>query len=100
MESLRPRLAAAMSQTGARLRDVGLTPWVEPRAGLFLWRELPDGMDAAHIARRAMAEKIVLAPGNVFSPAQTAGRFLRFNVAQCADPRIFKLLRRAIQSVE
>ncbi len=100
VESLRPRLANAMSQAGTRLRNVGLTPWVEPRAGLFLWCELPEGMDAADIARRAMAENIVLAPGNVFSPAQTAGRFLRFNVAQCADPGIFKLLRRAIQSVE
>ena len=100
VESLRPKLAAAMSQAGARLRDVGLTSWVEPRAGLFLWCELPNGMDAANIARRAMAENIVLAPGNVFSPAQAAGRFLRFNVAQCADPRIFKFLRRATQSVE
>jgi hypothetical protein len=35
-------------------------------------------------------------PGNVFSPAQTAGRFLRFNVAQCTDPGIFKCLRNAI----
>jgi DNA-binding transcriptional MocR family regulator len=47
-----------------------------------------------------MAENVVLAPGNVFSPAQTAGRFLRFNVAQCADPRIFRFLRSAIQSGE
>jgi len=62
---------------------VGLTPWLEPRAGLFLWCELPNNLDAADIAQRAMAENIVLAPGNVFSPAQTAGRFLRFNVAQC-----------------
>jgi len=100
VESLRPRLAAAMSQAGTRLRDVGLTPWVEPRAGLFLWCELPDGLDAAAIARQAMAENIVLAPGNVFSPAQAAGRFLRFNVAQCTDPRIFKFLRSAIQSGE
>ena len=96
VESLRPRLASAMSQAGARLHDVGLTPWVEPRAGLFLWCELPEGMDAADVARQAMAENIVLAPGNVFSPAQTAGRFLRFNVAQCADPRIFQMLERVI----
>jgi DNA-binding transcriptional MocR family regulator len=100
VESLRPRLASAMSQAGTRLRDVGLTPWVEPRAGLFLWCELPNGLDAAAIARQAMAENVVLAPGNVFSPAQTAGRFLRFNVAQCADPRIFRFLRSAIQSGE
>ncbi|HUL12600.1 MAG TPA: hypothetical protein VLU73_10570, partial [Methylococcaceae bacterium] len=83
VESLRHRLAAAMSRAGARLRDVGLTPWLEPRAGLFLWCELPNSLDAADIARRAIAENIVLAPGNVFSPARTAGRFLRFNVAQC-----------------
>jgi len=67
---------------------------------MFLWCELPDGVDSADIARRAMAENIVLAPGNAFSPAQAAVRFLRFNVAQCAYPRIFKLLRGAIQSVE
>jgi DNA-binding transcriptional MocR family regulator len=96
VESLRDKLAGAMSQAGARLRGVGLTPWVEPRAGMFLWCELPEGLDAVHIARQALAANIVLAPGNVFSPAQTAGRFLRFNVAQCADPGIFKCLRNAI----
>lgn len=96
VESLRDKLAGAMSQAGARLRGVGLTPWVEPRAGMFLWCELPDGLDAVHIARQALAANIVLAPGNVFSPAQTAGRFLRFNVAQCTDPGIFKCLRNAI----
>jgi len=45
-----------------------------------------EGLSAADIARQAVAENIVLALGNVFSPAQTTGRFLRFNVAQCADP--------------
>ena len=52
--------------------------------------------EAADIARTALAEGIVLASGNVFSPAQTAGRFLRFNVTQCADPCIFQTLGRAI----
>ncbi len=100
VESLRPRLASVMGQAGARLREAGLTPWVEPRAGMFLWCELPEGLSAANIARRALAENIVLAPGNVFSQAQTAGRFLRFNVAQCADPGIFKFLHSAIQGAE
>ncbi len=89
---LRAKLAGAMGMASARLRAVGLMPWVMPRAGMYLWCELPEGLDAAEIARRALEEGIVLAPGNVFSPAQTAERFLRFNVAQCADPRIFKTL--------
>jgi DNA-binding transcriptional MocR family regulator len=97
VESLRQKLASAMSHAGARLRGVGLTPWVEPRAGMFLWCELPVGLDAADIARQALAANIVLAPGNVFSPAQTAGRFLRFNVAQSTDPGIFRFLRNAIE---
>jgi DNA-binding transcriptional MocR family regulator len=43
-----------------------------------------------------MAEGVVLAPGNVFSITQTAGRYVRFNVAQCADPQIFAVLRRLV----
>ena len=97
VEGLRARLAGAMSQASARLRAAGLTPWVTPRAGMYLWCELPEGLDAAEIARHALEEGIVLAPGNVFSPAQTAGRFLRFNVAQCSDPRIFRYLQKAIE---
>jgi DNA-binding transcriptional MocR family regulator len=96
VESLRAKLAGAMSQASARLRAIGLVPWVMPRAGMYLWCELPIGLDAAEVARRALEEGIVLAPGNVFSPAQTAERFLRFNVAQCADPRIFQMLDQAM----
>lgn len=92
VETLRAKLAGAMSRANARLGAVGLTPWVMPRAGMYLWCELPAGLDAAEIARHALEEGVVLAPGNVFSPAQTAERFLRFNVAQCDDPRIFEML--------
>lgn len=97
VESLRTKLAGAMSQTSARLHAAGLKPWVTPRAGMYLWCELPGGQDATEMARAALQEGIVLAPGNVFSPAQTASSFLRFNVAQCADPRIFDFLRGKIQ---
>jgi DNA-binding transcriptional MocR family regulator len=48
------------------------------------------------VARQALAENVVLAPGNVFSVSQTAARFMRFNVAQSSDPRIFAALERAM----
>lgn len=96
VESLRARLAQARTQACARLGALGLRPWVLPRAGMYLWCELPGRVEAAEIARRALEDGVVLAPGNVFSPAQSAGRFLRFNAAQCADPRIFQVLKRLV----
>lgn len=100
VEALRARLAAAMGQVAGRLQAIGVRPWMMPKAGMFLWCELPAGVDAAQLARQALAHDVVLAPGNVFSPAQTASGFLRFNVAQCADPRIFQTLDRALRNAQ
>lgn len=96
--ALRARLARAMGETRARLAMLGITPWEEPAAGMFLWCRLPDGMDAAGVARACLAGGVVLAPGNAFSVAQTAGSFLRFNVAQSSDPRVFSVLDKAMQA--
>jgi DNA-binding transcriptional MocR family regulator len=96
MELLRAKLSRAMGETSARLKAIGITPWIDQPAGLFLWCGLPDGVDAAEVARHALAANIVLAPGNAFSLSHTAGRFLRFNVAQCADERIFDVLEEAM----
>lgn len=97
MEALRARLAKAMAATSRRLKGLGIEPWLEPEAGMFLWCRLPGGLDAGEVARRALAEKLVLAPGNAFSPSQAAPDFMRFNVAQCADERVFKVLEKAMR---
>ena len=98
MEVLRQRLSRAMIETSARLKAIGILPWIEPRAGMFLWCSLPDGLDAADIARHALLEKIVLAPGNAISLSRTANRFLRFNVAQSEDERIFGVVKSAMRT--
>jgi DNA-binding transcriptional MocR family regulator len=96
MESLRERLSRSMGQTSARLEALGIEPWIEPRGGMFLWCKLPGGLDATDVARRALAENVILAPGNAFSVAQSASQFLRFNVAQSTDPRVFTVLEAAM----
>ncbi len=98
MEGLRVRLSRARGDTSTRLRALGIVPWLEPQAGMFLWCQLPEGIDAAEVARQALAENIVLAPGNAFSLLQTAHGFLRFNVAQSLDDRLYEVLRRAVVS--
>ena len=65
-------------------------------AGMFLWCRLPEGINAATIARSCLQEGVVLAPGNAFSQSLSAGDFLRFNVAQTTDDRIFSVLARAL----
>ncbi len=97
-ERIRRRLAAAMGQVGGKLETLGLTHWQEPREGLFLWMRLPDGRDAAEIARRALRHNIVLAPGNVFSPAQAWPDWLRFNAPQSQHQRLFEFLKAELKA--
>src|SRR5947209_3825544 len=92
-ESLRQRLSATRVEVARRLKSVGIEPWLEPEAGMFLWCSLPQGVDAAELANAALAEKIVLAPGNVFSLSQSAQGSMRFNISQSQDKRLFDFLR-------
>lgn len=97
LDGLRARLADAMGDTVRRLASAGLTAWTRPQAGMLLWAQLPDGLDAAQVAREALADGVVLAPGNVFSVSRTAGSFLRFNVSQCNRPKVYETLQRAME---
>jgi DNA-binding transcriptional MocR family regulator len=97
LDALRPRLAAATSRAIARVKALGLRPWVEPRSGMFLWAELPDGLDAAEVARAAQDDDVIFAPGRSFSASPKWRGFMRFNVAVSADPRVFDSLGRAME---
>ncbi|MBB6250431.1 PLP-dependent aminotransferase family protein [Nitrospirillum iridis] len=98
MEGVRGRLAEAMGRTLRRLDALGLRPWTEPRGGMFLWAALPPGVSSVAVARQALEQGVVLAPGDVFSLTNSADGFLRFNVAQCDNPRIFEVLARALEA--
>ncbi len=96
MEALRRRLSAARREAARRLADLGVAVFVTPRGGFYLWGRLPDGTDAAAIARDALREDVILAPGNVFSVGQSAPDFMRFNVAQMQDGRVDAVVRQAL----
>lgn len=98
MDMVRLKLAEAMARTVLRLEALDIRPWLLPQAGMFLWCRLPQGMDAASISRACLQDGVVLAPGNAFSRSLSAGDFLRFNVAQCSDDRVFEVLARAMNT--
>ncbi len=97
MDELRQKLTRTRREVARKLGALGLEPWLMPRGGFFLWCRLPDGLDSTQVARAALAEDAVLAPGNVFSVSQTASRFMRFNVAQSMEPRVWDVMRRALK---
>ena len=98
VEGMRAKLADAMGETVRRLGYAGLDIWTRPRGGMFVWARLPDALDAADVARHALAENVVFAPGNVFSASQSAAGFLRFNVSQCNRPKVYEALQRAMEA--
>lgn len=96
MENIRARLAYEMLQVATKLEALKIQPWIMPQSGMFLWCKLPDGLDAAVIARECLKDGVVLAPGNAFSQSLSAQNFLRFNVAQSRDEHIFSTLKKVL----
>jgi DNA-binding transcriptional MocR family regulator len=94
--ALRSRLTRARQDAAGKLSDLNITPWLEPRGGFYLWCALPPGTDAAKLARAALQEGMVLAPGNVFSASQTAASFMRFNVSQMQEGFRYDTLARLL----
>lgn len=99
LDVLKSRLAKSMVDVVARLQDMGIEPWIMPQAGMLLWCRLPDGVDSSDLARAALKDGVVLAPGNVFSTSQTAAGFMRFNASQTLDEHVLAVLGRAIRSM-
>ncbi|KJC44287.1 PLP-dependent aminotransferase family protein [Bradyrhizobium sp. LTSP857] len=98
MDELRHRLTRARRDVARKLGALGIEPWLTPRGGFFLWCRLAGEQDATQVARAALSEDVVLAPGNVFSVSQTAPDFMRFNVAHMNDPPMWDVLRRALKA--
>ncbi len=96
MEEVHRKLARARGETAGKLQRLGIEPWLMPRGGFYLWCRLPDDQDSAIVARTALTQDVVLAPGNVFSVSQTASAFMRFNVAQLNHPKAWEVLALAL----
>lgn len=90
-------LAASMHQCIQALAALEITPWMPPKGGMFLWCELPHNINATALSKICLQHGVVLAPGDSFSQTQRMQNFLRFNVAQCHDKRIFDVLALAMQ---
>ena len=96
LERLRDRIADATGRSLRQLERLGLHPDPEPAGGTFLWVPLPGVEDTAELARVALQDDILLAPGSVFRPQNQPSPYLRVHVAHGDDPRLLRFLARAL----
>jgi DNA-binding transcriptional MocR family regulator len=92
VESLRARLGDAAGRVMTRLKALGFTPWGDYQGGFTLWMELPPGLEAGVLARHALTDGLILAPGEIFGDRPDLSRWMRFNAAHCQDPTLWPRL--------
>jgi DNA-binding transcriptional MocR family regulator len=83
-----------MSNAVGRYFPAG-TKVTRPQGGYVLWVELPNGVDSLELHRRALAQKISIAPGPIFSAKQKHKNFIRLS---CGLPWSEKI-DRAVQTL-
>jgi DNA-binding transcriptional MocR family regulator len=66
-------------------REIKMT---RPTGGIVLWVELPARVDALRLHAKALAEKISIAPGPMFSPRQNFRNFIRLSCGEPWSPKI------------
>jgi DNA-binding transcriptional MocR family regulator len=91
-EQLRARLAQARPLVAESLRAMGMRIEHDPEAGLYLWADLGEGIDAMRLADRLLEQGHMVAPGRVFSGNPVHRSFIRFNVASTLSSPVLPAL--------
>jgi DNA-binding transcriptional MocR family regulator len=64
-----------------------------PKGGFLLWLQLPEHIDANHLANAALNKGISIAPGQLFSPTQKYPNYVRLSCARLWDARMDYAIR-------
>lgn len=91
---LRERITEATTKAVRIFEGVGGELFAKPPQTLYLWAALPGVPDSLKLAQEMLSEKIVSAPGRVFSvDTSQRSKWSRFNVGAAGDPRFAKSLK-------
>ncbi|MCS0655367.1 PLP-dependent aminotransferase family protein [Cytobacillus firmus] len=66
----------------------------KPEGGLFIWVELPEGIDSAHIFTECLKNNVACVPGAPFFPNGTQKNTLRLNYSNMSKERIIEGMKR------
>ncbi|MFL0364928.1 PLP-dependent aminotransferase family protein [Pseudobacillus sp. 179-B 2D1 NHS] len=66
----------------------------KPEGGLFIWIELPEGIDSTHIFTECLKNNVACVPGVPFFPNGTQKNTLRLNYSNMSIEKIMEGMRR------
>jgi DNA-binding transcriptional MocR family regulator len=95
LDRLRGRLAAAQEPALRAIERLGLRPFATPGVGMFVWADA--GVDTNPVARAMLDGGYLMAPGSLFLPDQRPSTWMRFNIANCTNPRMLEALDATLQ---
>ena len=70
-----------------------------PKGGLFIWVELPEGIDALNVFKNAVDKKVAFVPGTNFYCEGGHENTLRLNFSMATIPQIEEGMARLAQVV-
>lgn len=99
LKRLRSRLEEATARATSILESAGANIFVKNVQSLYLWASFPEVADSLLLAKALLPQKIMMAPGRVFSVDSSAvSPWSRFNVGAAVDPRFAKALGSTLRS--
>ncbi|MFJ7307609.1 aminotransferase-like domain-containing protein [Peribacillus frigoritolerans] len=66
----------------------------KPEGGLFIWVELPEGIDSTHILTECLKNNVACVPGTPFFPNGTQKNTLRLNYSNMSNEKIIEGIKR------
>ncbi|CAN5499086.1 PLP-dependent aminotransferase family protein [soil metagenome] len=98
LKRLRARLEEATTAANKLFESVGATVFARNPQSLYLWATLPGAPDSLALAQALLPQKIVMAPGRVFSiDSAEPSPWSRCNVGAVTDPRFATALRATLR---
>ncbi|HEU0302378.1 MAG TPA: PLP-dependent aminotransferase family protein, partial [Longimicrobium sp.] len=79
------------------------TRWQRPAAGVFVWVELPEGVDAGEVLRVALEhERVVFVPGHAFAAdgSRTGSNCMRLNFSHSTPEVLEEAVIRLARAIE
>ena len=73
--------------------------WNKPRGGMFLWAELPKGMNASAVLAKAVEQNVAFVPGAPFFAANPVIESLRLAFVTVPPPRIEEGVKRLAEVI-
>lgn len=74
--------------------------WTKPEGGLFVWAELPEGIDTRELLAEAIAQKVAFVPGQSFYADRTGQNTMRLNFSNVTPERLEQGVERLGRALE